>query len=181
MITVVNRKAGQPLFLMGAGNHLNGGKTPGPINGYFKDICGWSNVVDITASQSFTDALPTTNNEGYRIRKPGTATEYFLIENRGAGDPWAAYSPDKGILIWHIDEAVNGNENQQMTASQHYEVSLEQADGAFDLETAATAATARMPSTARTRSDSTLPDAKWWNGSGSRAFGSHSRAPPVPT
>jgi len=156
--------------LMGAGNHLNGGKTPGPINGYFKDICGWSNVVDITASQSFTDALPTTNNEGYRIRKPGTSTEYFLIENRGTGDPWAAYSPDKGILIWHIDELVNGNDNQQMTASQHYEVSLEQADGAFDLENGRDRgdnADAFDSTHTLGFSDATLPDAKWWNGSGS--------------
>ena len=155
--------------LMGGGNYNNGGKTPSPINGYFKDVSGWSNVVDITTSQFFTDAIPTTNNEGYRIRKPGTTTEYFLIENRGTGDPWGAYARDKGILIWHIDEAVNGNENQQMTASQHYEVSLEQADGLFDLEMNRDGGDTAdaFDSTYPNFNDTTVPDAKWWSGSNS--------------
>ena len=156
--------------LMGGGNHLNGGRTPAPINGYFKDVSGWSNVVDITTSDFFTDSLPTTNNEGYRIRKPGTATEYFLIENRGTGDPWAQYVPDKGILIWHVDELVSGNENQQMTSSQHYELSVEQADGAFDLEFNRDGGdTADLFDSSHTQgfSDTTSPDAKWWSGSAS--------------
>jgi M6 family metalloprotease-like protein len=155
--------------LMGGGNYNNGGRTPSPINGYFKDVSGWSNVVDITTSQFFTDALPTTNNEGYRIRKPGTTTEYFLIENRGTGDPWAQYSPDKGIMIWHIDETVNGNDDEQMTASQHYEVSVEQADGAFDLENNRDGGDTAdaFDSTFPNFTDSTAPNAKWWSGSNS--------------
>ncbi|MGL5019506.1 MAG: M6 family metalloprotease domain-containing protein, partial [Luteolibacter sp.] len=156
--------------LMGGGNHLNSGRTPAPINGYFKDISGWSNVVDTTTSQFFTAALATTNNAGYRYRKPGASTEYFLIENRGNGDPWAQYVPDKGILVWHIDELVDGNENQHMTQAKHYEVSLVQADGLYDLEfnrDGGDNADAFDSGNALGFSDSTAPDAKWWDGSNS--------------
>lgn len=155
--------------LMGSGNHLNGGRTPAPINGYFKEVLGWSNVVDITAAQFLTVSLPTTANHGRRIFKPGSTTEYFFIENRGNGDPWAAHTRDKGIIIWHIDETVNGNQNEQMTASQHYEVSVEQADGAFDLENDRDRGDSAdyYDSSTQNFTDSTTPNAKWWDGTNS--------------
>jgi M6 family metalloprotease-like protein len=155
--------------LMGSGNHLNGGRTPAPINGYFKEVSGWSNVIDFTAGQFFTASLATTGNQGYRIFKPGSTTEYFFIENRGSGDPWAASTRDKGILIWHVDEAVNGNQNQQMTSSQHYELSVEQADGDFDLENNVGRGDNQdyYDSSTQKFTDTTLPNAKWWNGSNS--------------
>ncbi|MGJ8654688.1 MAG: InlB B-repeat-containing protein, partial [Opitutaceae bacterium] len=155
--------------LMGSGNHLNSGRTPAPINGYFKDVSGWSNVADITAGQFLTATLPSTGNNGYRIRKPGTATEYFLVENRGSGDPWAQYTSDQGIVIWHIDEAVSGNNNEQMTEALHYEVSVEQADGDFDLENGNNRGDSGdyFDSTTQDFTDATLPDANWWDGTAS--------------
>lgn len=155
--------------LMGSGNHLNGGKTPAPLSAYVKDISGWMNITDLTSSSYTLETLATNTNQAYRIYKPGSLTEYFLIENRGTGDPWAAATRDQGIMIWHVDETVNGNKNQQMTSSLHYELSIEQADGLFDLEND------------RDRGDSadmfdvndglfddtTLPDARWWDGSAS--------------
>ncbi len=46
--------------------------------------------------------------------------------------------PASGLLIWHIDDDVSGNTNEcyppSNCASVHYRVSLEQADGAWDLE-----------------------------------------------
>ena len=155
--------------LMGSGNHLNGGRTPAPINGYFKEVSGWSNVIDFSASQFFTASLATTGNQGYRVFKPGSSTEYFFIENRGVGDKWAASTRDKGIVIWHVDEAVDGNENQQMTSAEHYEVSVEQADGLFDLENDRDRGDAQdyYDSSTQKFTDTTLPDAKWWNGNNS--------------
>ena len=155
--------------LMGSGNHLNGGRTPAPINGYFKEVSGWSNVIDFNAGQFFTASLATTGNQGYRIFKPNSSTEYFFIENRGSGDPWAASTRDKGILIWHVDEAVPGNQNQQMTSSLHYELSVEQADGDFDLENNVGRGDNQdyYDSSTQKFTDTTLPDAKWWNGNDS--------------
>ena len=58
--------------------------------------------------------------------------EYFLIENRRKAGRDAAL-PDEGLAIWHVDED-GDNSHEQMTAGSHYELSLEQADGLFQLE-----------------------------------------------
>ncbi len=57
-----------------------------------------------------------------------------------------------------------------MTSSQHYECSLEQADGRFDLEkgvNAGDSADLFRASYKTEFSDSTSPNSKWWNGSNS--------------
>lgn len=152
--------------LMGSGNYNNGGRTPSPINAYFKAIVGWSNVRNITANDFVTVALPSTGNVACRFRKPGTNSEFFMLENRGDGDKWAAGSPDKGIAIWHIDETVTGNNDQNMTRDLHYQVSLEQADGAFDLENnrnGGDGADLFDSSSPRFAVDTT-PSARWWSG-----------------
>lgn len=158
--------------LMGSGNHLNGGKTPAPINAYFKDVSGWGNITDLTANSFLEATLPSTGNFAYRIRKPGSISEYFIVENRGAGDRWANFSPDKGILIWHVDEEVSGNESQQMTSLLHYEVSVEQADGDFDLENNRNRGDTGdlFDSSTGPFDDTTTPDAKWWDGTDSGIF-----------
>lgn len=152
--------------LMGSGSYNNGGKTPSPINAYFKSIVGWSNVKDVAADDLLTVAMPSTGNVAYRFSKPGTPTEYFILENRGDDDKWAAASPDKGIAIWHIDETVGGNENQEMTPNSHYQVSLEQADGAFDLENGRNRGDGAdlFDQATRKFSNTTIPDSKWWSG-----------------
>jgi M6 family metalloprotease-like protein len=155
--------------LMGGGNHANGGRTPVPINLHFKDLVGWSNVVDLTAASNVTVSLPSTGNVGRRIRKPGSNTELFMVENRGTGDKWAASVPDKGICIWHIDDAKSGNSSQEMTSGLHYQVSLEQADGAFDLENDRDSGDGLdcFDSGDPDFSDITSPDADWWDGTNS--------------
>ncbi len=159
--------------LMGSANHLNGGRTPGPINLYLKETSGWATITDFTADQAFAVNLPSTGNIGYRIRKPGSLTEYFLIENRGAGDKWAAACKDKGIAIWHIDEAVNtDNQRQQMTSSAHYLVSIQQADGRFDLERNVNRGDSGdfYDNTTGEFDDYNNPNANWWNGQDSGLY-----------
>ncbi len=154
--------------LMGSGNYLNGGKTPAPIDLYLKDFSGWASIEDLALNVPAQRSL-TAGGYGYRIRKPGSSTEYFLIENRSDDDRWANYSPDKGIAVWHVDESVTtDNMRQQMTASKHYELSLEQADGLFDLESNRDRGDAQdLFDTFRVFSDSTAPNANWWDGTAS--------------
>ncbi len=151
--------------LMGSGNYLNDGKTPSPINAYFKDIVGWGNITDINPSSYITATLPTTGNIAYRIRKPGKSTESYIVENRGNGDKWAQYSSDKGIAIWHIDETIDGN----TYTDTHYEVALMQADGKKDLEKGNNRgdSTDLFDLNTPLFSDTTTPNAKWWNGAAS--------------
>ena len=156
--------------LMGTGASLNNEKAPAPIDIYLKDFSGWATITDLTPTTALSAALPSTGNIGYRIRKPGTATEYFIIENRGAGDRWSAFCPDVGIMIWHVDEAVTTeNEDQQMTQAQHYQCALMQADGRCDLEhnTNTGDNTDLFKTTKGIFNNATTPNANWWDGSAS--------------
>jgi len=74
------------------------------------------------------------------------ATEYFLLENRQQlSGSYDQYLPGNGLLIWHVDEAMNvyGKQNDyeciavphcQCNDNYHYLLALEQADGLRDLE-----------------------------------------------
>jgi hypothetical protein len=62
--------------------------------------------------------------------------EYFLIENRQRKG-YDSYLSGDGLLIYHIDEAKYGNNEQWypgLDPLNHYEVALEQSDGYWDLE-----------------------------------------------
>jgi subtilisin-like proprotein convertase family protein len=91
--------------------------------------------------------------------------EYFLIENRRRAGRDTSL-PDEGLAIWHIDED-GDNSHEQMTPGSHYECSLEQADGLFQLERLRSqygdAADLFAGAGARFADDS-MPDSKWWSG-----------------
>ncbi len=152
--------------LMGSGNYLNGGRTPAPIDLYLKDFSGWASITDLPLDVATRRSL-TADGYGFRIRKPGSSTEYFLLENRSDADRWASHCPDRGIAIWHVDEAVTtDNKRQQMTAANHYELSLEQADGLFDLESNRDRGdSGDLFDSFALFNDSVTPAARWWNGS----------------
>ncbi|MCX6878885.1 MAG: M6 family metalloprotease domain-containing protein, partial [Verrucomicrobia bacterium] len=162
--------------LMGAGNYLNGGKTPAPIDAYLKYKLGWATVADLPASGTVT--LGAADQQFRRHVKPGTPTEYFIIENKSksASLPWNGAIVDEGLAVWHVDETVTTfNELQQMTSAQHYELSLEQADGLFQLENSRPTSTNYGDATdyfdgaagRNTFSPTTTPNTKWWDGSSS--------------
>lgn len=148
--------------LMGyGGNNQN----PVQIGAYLKNEAGWSTSLK-TITPGITGVLNAANNDFYIHAK--NATEYFIIENRQKTGRDSAL-PDAGLAIWHIDE--NGsNSNEQMTAAQHYECSLVQADNQFDLEHGSdygdngdlfnAAGITQF-------NDSTSPDSKWWDNSNS--------------
>ncbi len=82
------------------------------------------------------------------------AQEYFLLENRQrVSGSYDEYLPGSGLLIWHVDEAMNVYAKQndyectfvppvpavphcQCDDNYHYLLALEQADGLSDLERA---------------------------------------------
>ena len=98
-----------------------------------------------------------------------SATEYFILENRQQVGRDSVL-PDAGLAIWHVDE-LGSNNNEQMTPSQHYECSLEQADNSWDLENGRNAGDANDLFSAPTYTRfgaSTSPNSKWWDISESR-------------
>lgn len=138
---------------------------PTQVCAYLKNVAGWASTLrQIAPGLSFTLAAGSNNFLMHRRNQ----VEYFIVENRVKSGRDAAL-PDAGLAIWHVDE--NGsNSNEQMTPTHHYECSLEQADGRFDLEKKVNAGDANdlfgSPSAA-SFGPSTLPNSRWWSGADS--------------
>lgn len=150
--------------LMCAGGNINE-KNPTHISAYLKRLSGWAkSVTPIQHNQQL--ALRAGENEFAIYSK--TPTEYFIVENRLQSGRDVSL-PDEGLAIWHVDEE-GDNSHQHMTPSMHYELSLEQADGEFQLERlrGQYGDTNDLFGQANKQfSDSTVPDSKWWDGTSS--------------
>lgn len=109
-------------------------KNPLPINPYMRNIIsGFGTAIPLNDTNiGWTMWLTPNSIDSYIFRNPNKTYEYFMIEsikNTGRRKDM----PGSGLLIWHIDErGYNGAES--MTPSMHYQVSVEQADGLFELE-----------------------------------------------
>lgn len=172
--------------LMGSGNHSSQ-TNPTNISGYLKYHSGWMDAVELTGLTPpirLAAAVDGSILYKYTNTDPGWTNEYFLIENRTKIGGWESTSglPDSGLMISHVHQT-GSNGNQQMTEANHYEHSIEQADGLFSLE--ASSGGNRGNNTdyfhsggtgPKTEfSDSTLPNAKWWKGAdGTAASGTNS-------
>ena len=143
---------------------------------YLRYKAGWASLVTtLINSSNVTATVNATDNGFYRYPKAGAvnATEYFIIENRNQSGH-DSYVPGSGVCIWHVDES-GSNNNEQSTPAQHYECALEQADGARDLEQAVNEGDAQDPfyegnpsgSFTGEFTDSSSPNARWWDGSNS--------------
>jgi M6 family metalloprotease-like protein len=140
-------------------------KNPTHISAYLKRLSGWANsVTQIQHNQQVT--LAAAENQFAMLTK--TSGEYFIIENRLKSGRDASL-PDQGLAVWHVDED-GSNNNEQMTPTQHYELSLEQADGDFRLESSAYhfGDTTDLYGGSNQRfANDTTPNSKWWDGSAS--------------
>jgi hypothetical protein len=99
---------------------------------------GMASSTNVTSNLSGV-AIANVEQNGtiYRLWTSGNVSnEYFLIENRQKIG-YDFYIPHTGLLIWHIDDNKNFN-NQEwypgQTNTNHFKVALEQSDGAFELE-----------------------------------------------
>lgn len=149
-------------------------KNPTQISAYLKRLSGWSNqVTQIQHNQQIT--LAAAENQFAMLSKH--SGEYFIVENRFKSGRDASL-PDEGLAIWHVDED-GSNNNEQMTPAQHYELSLEQADGRFQLESLAHyfGDANDLYSDGQRFADDTTPNSKWWDGSASNLEISEISAP----
>lgn len=112
--------------------------------------CAWSRIqmgfaTATNVSSNVTgQVIPDVKNNGdiFRLWTSGAVgDEYFLVENRQKTG-YDGDLPGAGLLIWHIDEAMETVDNTDnanewypgLDSTQHFRVSLEQADGLFELE-----------------------------------------------
>jgi M6 family metalloprotease-like protein len=129
--TVVSAGIGM-YCLMGAGNHLDFGRSPSPVCSYLRDLVGWcDNEVDLRTAGDYQAKHGDYNTVmKYRTDKPN---EYFIVENRTKMGLDRGL-PANGLAVYHCD-ILGSNERQDGTATWHYQCALLQADGRRDLET----------------------------------------------
>jgi M6 family metalloprotease-like protein len=126
------KSAGLGTFcVMGAGNHLDRGRTPAPVSMYMRNLVGWcGQEVDLNIGGRF-EARHGDYDTALRY-STGLDNEYFLVENRSHAG-FDTHSPSSGLAIYHCDTR-GSNEFQQGTRERHYQCALLQADGHLDLE-----------------------------------------------
>jgi immune inhibitor A len=116
--------------LMGGGSWNGNGDRPAHMSAWCKVQQGWIKVDNVkTKRNKFSIQDVKSSKSVLRMSHSGNpGSEYFLVENRqrtGFDD----HLPAGGLLIWHIDDAQQGN-----TDETHYQVGLVQADGLKQLE-----------------------------------------------
>ena len=157
----------------GVGNYCimsySWGVNPVPFNPYFRELCGWETVFDISNANPGSVFKHVANSiTSFKYKNPSNSNEFFSIDSR-VKKGRNGHIPDAGLMIWHVDE--NGsNSYQDMTPSRHYQVSVEQADSLFDLENNRNYGLENdlFHKGYNDRfNDNTLPDAKWWDASNS--------------
>lgn len=119
--------------LMAGGSWNNNGLTPAHPCAWCKAQQNWVNTVTLSGNKKSV-AIPDVKDSKtiYRLWKDGSSgSEYFLAENR-TKKKYDKYLPGEGLLIYHIDDAMNSNSNEL-----HYKVALLQADGKKQLESGA--------------------------------------------
>jgi hypothetical protein len=142
-------------------------KNPPHVDAYLKYKAGWAQALrKITAGLS--GMAEAGSNKFFIHRK--RSTEYYIIENRFKQGRDKAL-PGSGLAIWRIDE-LGDNQNEQMTATHHYECSLVQADGRNDLENDSRNYGDASDLFANGGNDhfavGTTPNSNWWDGTASR-------------
>ncbi|UCD36956.1 MAG: choice-of-anchor D domain-containing protein [Fidelibacterota bacterium] len=136
--------AGLGVWSLMAGGSWNGFSWAGGDSPAFPDAWSHYQMGYVTPTNVTVDATGQTiaNVEttpaAYRLWTNGQpGQEYFLVENRQQIGYDSAL-PGSGLLIYHVDEAVASQNDDEWypghTASGHYLVALEQADGLWNLE-----------------------------------------------
>jgi len=115
--------------LMAGGSWNGGGDVPAHPSAWCKADQGWVSVVAHSSNGPVTISDVKDDHTVHRLWKDGApGQEYFLVENRQR-TRYDRFLPGEGLLVWHIDEAIATNTNED-----HPKVALEQADGQRHLE-----------------------------------------------
>jgi M6 family metalloprotease-like protein len=117
--------------LMGAGNHLDRGRTPSAVCAYLRDLVGWTRQEIALNGAGLYQAQHGDYGAVLRF-DTDRPNEYFLVENRSRLG-LDSHLPASGLAVYHCD-ILGSNEWQKGSSGKHYQVGLLQADGNRDLE-----------------------------------------------
>jgi hypothetical protein len=116
---------------------------PGSASPYTKIRANWLTPIPITEDGVFEIEASANSDMVYIIEEGYPTGEYLLIENRQVSGWDANLWGNGGLVIYHIDEEAD-RQNDKGFPSQdgwpqngnHYQVSVVQADGRYDIERA---------------------------------------------
>lgn len=141
-------------------------------NPYFRNVwCGWGEIKFLNELPQGTKVSIPANQVGAYVYVGTDPREYFMVEYVRRDGIWSLM-PAQGLLIWHVDTRKNDNEESDRKSEKHYMISLEQADGLFELEKTPHLSAKGLPDDKdlfyapyKTRfTESTVPNSNWWNG-----------------
>lgn len=116
--------------MMSFGSWGGGGDTPTHFTGWSKASLGFLDPIVLEGNENGVEFPQVEDNSvAYILWTNGLVEhEYFVVENRQRTG-FDVSLPGDGLLIYHIDESVGGNQNEN-----HPLVAVEQADGNNDLQ-----------------------------------------------
>jgi M6 family metalloprotease-like protein len=113
--------------VMARGSWNDNGRTPAGHNAWSKGYLGWVPMDELVSAAEIILPNPADKCVVYRINTT-TPGEYFLLENRQQ-QGWDAYIPSSGMLIYHVDENMNWNDNCLNCRPEHRGLYIKQAGG----------------------------------------------------
>jgi immune inhibitor A len=117
--------------LMAGGSWNGSGDIPAHPSAWCKVGQGWVSVVNRTSNANLTIEDVKTSKSVLRLWKNGAASEeHFLVEHRRQTG-YDRKLPGEGLLVYHIDDAIDGNDNED-----HPQVKLMEADNQGHLHNA---------------------------------------------
>lgn len=148
------------------------GDSPARLDPWSSAELGWlqPQLATGTAVRSLPGVASSRAASAWQIFPDGASSgsEYWLVENRRLSGTDAAL-PGSGVLIWHVDETVYNNDNEN-----HKMVDVEEAGGVQNMDTGANRGGPEDPypglSNNRTFNNTSAPNSKLYDGFASNVF-----------
>ena len=131
LLSFVGREGLGNWCLMAGGSWNGNGDIPAHPSAWCKVGQGWVSVVNRTSNANLTIEDVKASRTVLRLWKNGASSdEHFLVEHRRQTG-YDRKLPGEGLLVYHIDDAVDGNDNED-----HPQVKLLEADNQAHLHNA---------------------------------------------
>lgn len=124
--------------LMDYGEYWHNGYRPTPYTAYERNFMGWMPLVELS-EPVYIPSMRALDDGGsaYIIYNDGNRDEYYILENRNAGDEWSASlctSLGNGLMVYHVDyDAAAWSNNQVNTDAGRQRMTIIPANGHFEL------------------------------------------------
>ncbi|MFC1474461.1 hypothetical protein ACFLQK_00315, partial [bacterium] len=103
------------------------------VDAYHRTVAGWTEVMEVTGPAQHVLLLPAmTTGKVYRI---GGEEEYFLVENRGAGEGYDLSLKNPGLAVYHIMESAPRSNLISSRGKWYSRVVNESPDSSYPVQT----------------------------------------------